>query len=251
MSQQIIERQESAVVAQPEATTMMQMIQRATTDPAFDVEKLERMMAMHERMTAKQAEVDFNLAMSDAQSEMRPISADAENKQTRSNYATYAKLDNALRPVYTRHGFSLSFNSEPGAADVIRVLCYVSHRAGHTRTYTIDMPADGKGAKGGDVMTKTHAVGSGASYGMRYLLKMIFNVAIGESDDDGNAAGGDLRDAALADLLSRAGDAQTEEQLTKVWQSGVAVLKAARDMDGYEQFKAAVSVRSGQIKGAA
>jgi hypothetical protein len=86
---------------------------------------------------------------------------------------------------------------------------------------------------------------------MRYLLKMIFNVAIGESDDDGNAAGGDLRDAALADLLARAGDAQTEEQLTKVWQSGVAVLKAARDMDGYEQFKAAVSVRSGQIKGAA
>jgi len=50
------------------------------------------------------------------------------------------------------------------------------------------MPADGKGAKGGDVMTKTHAAGSAMSYGMRYLLKMIFNVAIGENDDDGNGA---------------------------------------------------------------
>ena len=51
------------------------------------------------------------------------------------------------------------------------------------------MPADGKGAKGGDVMTKTHATGSATSYGMRYLLKMIFNVAVGtEKDDDGNAA---------------------------------------------------------------
>lgn len=35
-------------------------------------------------------------------------------------------------------------------------------------------------------MTKTHAVGAGLSYGMRYLLKMIFNVAIGEDDRDGN-----------------------------------------------------------------
>ena len=68
----------------------------------------------------------------------------------------------------------------------MRVLCYVSHSAGHTRTYQCDMPADGKGAKGNDVMTKTHAAGSAASYGMRYLLKMIFNIAIGEDDTDGN-----------------------------------------------------------------
>jgi hypothetical protein len=50
------------------------------------------------------------------------------------------------------------------------------------------MPADGKGARGNDVMTKTHATGSAVSYGMRYLLKMIFNVSSGEADDDGNAA---------------------------------------------------------------
>src|SRR5690606_32576023 len=61
-----------------------------------------------------------------------------------------------------------------------------SHRDGHSRAYHIDMPADGKGAKGGDVMTKTHATGAAASYGMRYLLKMIFNVAVGEEDRDGN-----------------------------------------------------------------
>jgi hypothetical protein len=66
----------------------------------------------------------------------------------------------------------------------------VTHRDGYAREYHIDMPADGKGAKGGDVMTKTHAVGSAVSYGMRYLLKMIFNVAVGEDDDDGNTAEG-------------------------------------------------------------
>jgi hypothetical protein len=57
------------------------------------------------------------------------------------------------------------------------------------------MPVDGKGAKGNDVMTKTHAFGSGASYGMRYLLKMIFNVAVGEDDDDGNGAAMQITEA--------------------------------------------------------
>jgi hypothetical protein len=37
-------------------------------------------------------------------------------------------------------------------------------------------------------MTKTHATGSAVSYGMRYLLKMIFNIAVSDRDDDGNAA---------------------------------------------------------------
>jgi hypothetical protein len=38
-------------------------------------------------------------------------------------------------------------------------------------------------------MTRTHATGSATSYGSRYLLRMIFNISIGE--DDGNLAGGE------------------------------------------------------------
>ena len=144
---------------------------------------------LDQQIEAKRAEAAFNDAMNEAQAKMRPISADASNPQTKSKYATYAKLDRALRPVYIAFGFSLSFDTgEDAPADHVRVLCYVSHRAGHTRTYRIDMPTDGRGARGGEVMTRTHAVGSGSTYGMRYLLKMIFNVAIGEDDDDGNGA---------------------------------------------------------------
>jgi hypothetical protein len=142
---------------------------------------------MHERIQAQQAEVAFSRAMNAAQSEMRPIAANASNPQTRSRYATFDKLDRVLRPIYTEHGFSLSFDEgESPKPEHVRVLCYVSHIDGHTRTYHRDMPADGKGAKGGDVMTKTHAAGAAGSYGARYLLKGIFNVAVGEEDDDGN-----------------------------------------------------------------
>lgn len=177
----------TAVAPASESAAIFSIIERAARDPQVDLDKMERLMAMRERELSRQAEQAFNLAMKAAQAEMRTIGADANNSQTRSKYATYAKLDSVLRPIYTKHGFSISFDEDDSPkADHIRVLCYVAHEAGYTRTYRKDMPADGKGAKGGDVMTKTHATGAAASYGMRYLLKGIFNVAVGEEDADGN-----------------------------------------------------------------
>ena len=177
--------------AESPSASIIQVIERAALNPDVDIEKMERLLAMHERILDRNAEQEFNMAMVAAQTGMRPVSADATNPQTRSKYASYTALDQALRPVYTREGFCLSFDGGDGAPDnYVRVLCYVGHTGGHTRTYHTDMPADGKGAKGGDVMTKTHAAGAAFTYGQRYLLKLIFNVAIGEYDDDGNSAGG-------------------------------------------------------------
>jgi hypothetical protein len=168
----------------------LQMIERAARDPSIDIDKLDRLLLMRERENARVAEQAFNIALADAQTEMQPVNTDSDNPQTRSRYASYAALDRAVRPIYAGHGFALSFNTAdaPGPEQA-RIVCDVSHVGGHTRRYHIDMPVDGKGAKGGDVMTKTHAMGSGISYGMRYLLRMIFNLAI-DQDDDGNAAGG-------------------------------------------------------------
>lgn len=184
---QVIAAQDAPVAPVSDASNVLQVISRAAADPNVDIEKLERLLAMQERITAKHAESEFNAALNAAQTEIGTISADAENSQTKSRYATYAKLDKVLRPIYTRHGFSLSFDeTDSPKPDHIRVLAILAHRGGHSHKYQKDMPADGKGAKGGDVMTKTHAAGAAASYGMRYLLKGIFNVAIGEEDTDGN-----------------------------------------------------------------
>jgi hypothetical protein len=166
------------------------MIERAARDPSVDVDKLDRLLLMRERENARVAEQAFNAALAEAQTEMHPVATDSDNPQARSRYASYAALDRAVRPIYAGHGFALSFNTaEAPGPEQARIVCDVSHVGGHTRRYHIDMPVDGKGARGGDVMTKTHAMGSGVSYGMRYLLRMIFNLAI-DYDDDGNAAGG-------------------------------------------------------------
>ncbi len=128
-------------------------------------------------------------AMRRAQEKMVRVATDSDNPQTRSKYASYAALDRMVRPIYTGEGLALTFNTEPtSATDIVRVVCLVTRRD-FTRRYQIDMPADGKGAKGGDVMTRTHATGAATTYGRRYLLLMIFNMAIGV-DDDGNSADG-------------------------------------------------------------
>lgn len=167
--------------------SLMAVIARAAADPTFDLDKMERLLQMKERIDARDAEAQFNAAISACQAETGRISADMENPQTRSKYASYAKVDKVLRPIYTKHGLALSFDeTDSPKPDHIRVLCHVTHKGGHKQTFQKDMPADGKGAKGGDVMTKTHATGAAQSYGRRYLVLGIFNIAIGEEDNDGN-----------------------------------------------------------------
>lgn len=186
------------------------MIQQAARDPDADVDKMERLFQLFERQEAKRAEAEFNAAMSAVQKETGRISADATNPQTRSKYASYAALDRVLRPIYTGHGLSLSFDEGEPCDGAVEVLCYVSHEAGHTRTYKKRVPLSDKGIKGNQMMTPTHANASGDSYGMRYLVKKIFNVAIGEDDDDGNAGSVELIDqgqvADIESLLDELGD---------------------------------------------
>lgn len=182
----------------PAATNIFQVIERAARDPNVDIDKMKQLMEMRERAEARQAEMAFDNAMADAQEEMQPVRADANNPQTKSRYASYHALDTAIRPIYTKHGFSLSFDTADGAEPGnIRIVCKVANRSGHRERPHLDMPNDGKGAKGGDVMTKTHATGSAVTYGKRYLLGMIFNIAVG-GDDDGNAAGGKVDNTAIS-----------------------------------------------------
>jgi hypothetical protein len=183
---------ENAVIEQEPAgvtSAQLEMIVRAATDPRVDIEKMERLMAMHDKLVERQTLGAFNEAMALAQAEMRPIATDMENKQTSSEYASYAAIDRKIRPIYSKHGFSLSFDTGEGAPENwIRVLCHVAHRGGYTRTYHVDLPADGIGPKGSAVMTKTHAAGSAYTYAQRYLAKLVFNISVGD-DDDGNGVG--------------------------------------------------------------
>jgi len=173
-----------------ETAAMISMIERMAKDDKVDVEKMARILEMRFQLQQQQALTEFNNALAEAQGQMEPVRKDCQNPQTRSKYASFYALDEAVRPVYTDQGLTVSFDTDPtnSRPGEVLVLAYVSKGA-FTRTYKIMMPADGIGAKGGMVMTKTHAMGSAVTYARRYLLSAIFNIATADSDDDGNAAG--------------------------------------------------------------
>ena len=224
--------------------TAMQLLQSAVMQGA-SIDTIERLAKLQKEMMEYEAKVQFNDAMERAQSKMRTIGADLLNPQTKSKYASYAKLDKALRPIYSAEGFSLSFNSgESPLPDHVRVLCDVS-KGGYVKPYQLDMPNDGKGAKGGDVMTKTHATGAAVSYGMRYLVKMIFNVAVGETDDDGNCDGiGDQEVISWVDNINAARD---EEDLKKFFNAAYQEAVKAKDKEALQTFRDARDKRRKEL----
>ena len=173
----------------PRPVTLIDMIGAIVARPDIDVSKVRELLTMQKEAEDEAAKRDFNLALNLAQAEMDPVVKDAKNDHTKSKYASFKALDDAVRPAYTRHGFSLSYNTGDGApAGHLMVVATLS-RGGHERQYKAPIPITTEGFKGTAMMTPTHATGSAMSYGQRYLLKLIFNVAIGESDDDGNGAG--------------------------------------------------------------
>jgi len=170
---------------------VMSMIERLTIDTSIPIERAEQAFAFYQKVQAEQAKKEFVAAFALAQAEMEPVAKDASNPQTQSSYASLAALDRAIRPIYTKHGFSMSFDAEESPIDGhVRVACFLAHKGGHEKKYHADIACDGLGARGSAVMTKTHAMGSAFSYGKRYLTGNVWNIASDERDDDGNAASG-------------------------------------------------------------
>lgn len=177
----------SGVAPATESAMMIQMIQRAAADPAVDVDKMERLMQMHERFVDRQASAAFNAAMVRAQRRIKPVVKKAFNAQTSSTYAKLEDIDKQISPEYTAEGFSLSFGTDdsPLAAH-IRIICDVMHEDGHTKRYMMDLPLDSAGIAGKTNKTGVHAHGSTHSYARRYLTMDIFNVVTVNEDNDGN-----------------------------------------------------------------
>jgi hypothetical protein len=236
-------------VQEPDSASILATIMRGSQS-GIDIAAMRELWAMHKEAKAIEAERQFNEAMNAAQSELGRIAPDLTNPSTHSKYASYAALDKKIRPIYVKHGFSLSFDSgDSPLPDTVRVICYVSHRGGHTRKYTgPPMPSDGKGAKGGEVMTKTHATGAAMSYGARYLLKYIFNIAVGEEDVDGNAV--ELPEDLVVQALDAISNCNNLQELLQVYKTHYKIASDNNDQATMKAYIAAKDKRKKELQDA-
>lgn len=181
------------VVAEPRGgyqVAMLQMLERAARDPTVDVSKFVALNEIRKEEIADARRLEFEDAMALAMNEMEPIRKDMENKETHSKYPSPAAIDNAIRPIYTKHGFSQSFNSiEPPEGKELCLECILSHRGGHTRLYSLATAIDDVGIRGTRNKTPIHALASAVTLVRRYLTGMVWSLSYFGDDDDGNKAG--------------------------------------------------------------
>ena len=167
---------------------LLNFIERASRDPEFDVAKFGELLRMQREVTHEQARREFNQAMAAAQAEMLPVIRDATNTHIGSKYAKLETIDRDMRPIYTRHGFSVRFGSAPSPTEGwLRIICTVSHVGGYSEVNHLDAPPDASGSRGSANKTAVQAVGSAVTYLRRYLLTMVFNIVLADDDDDGEA----------------------------------------------------------------
>lgn len=165
------------------ADPMVSMIERVAMDPNSDLDKLERMLAMKERLDATAAQAAFNEALALAQAEMPSVAAIHDNDQTRSKYAKLADIYEVCKPIAAKHGFSFNVIPVAGGREGFMSMKWTLRRGAHIESDVSEVPLDDRGMKGTANKTGTHAYGSTTSYGRRYLFCAVFDVAIGDDDD--------------------------------------------------------------------
>lgn len=180
-----------------DSAAVMQMIDRAARDPAVDIEKLERLQQMFERIKAGTAKAAYMEALSAMQPEL-PMIEDRgviKNKAggVQSRYALWEHVVEAITPVLSRHGFALTFRNS-NAEKLVTVTAVLSHRMGHSEETPITLPIDAS-----EYRSAVQSIGSSVSYGKRYTAFALLNLRSSYSEDDDGQAGGRQFEAMLDD----------------------------------------------------
>lgn len=165
-------------LTEPEALTM---IERLARDPNVDVEKLERLIAMQERILDRNNKAAFDAAFAQMQPEIPTVIE--RGKTDKARYALLEDIVDIVRPILQKHGFSISFRTEWPDKKTVKVIGILTHREGHARESEFLSEADASGSK-----NAIQGLGSAVSYGHRYTIKDLLNITSKGEDDDGARA---------------------------------------------------------------
>ena len=181
---ELVERQET-MPAKTQTPTPMHMIQIAMEQGA-DVEKLEKLMALHERYEQNEAKKAYIDAMARFKSEAPKLT---KNKhvafgKTEYDHATLDHVVSEISRAMSPLGLSFNWHTEQGDGGQIRVTCIITHVMGHSEQTSLVAGADQSGGK-----NNIQAVGSTVTYLQRYTLLAATGLAVSGQDSDSIAPG--------------------------------------------------------------
>lgn len=194
------------------ATAIIQVIERAASNPDVDIDKMERLLQMQERILSRTAEAAYNTALAQMQNELPVIDENGiiRNKSggVQSHYAEFEDINEVCKPILQRHGFAISFRTKFKDGEVI-VTGVLTHEQGHREESEVNLPADASGNK-----NNVQGWGSSISYGKRYMMNALLNITTRGKDNDGAGSGtGGGSDERRAPQSTGGGSFATEAQL--------------------------------------
>lgn len=171
--------------------TIMDVISEVANNPDADVDKLEKLLAMKERLEAAEAKKEFKAAkaawglVAPDIHKTKTVSYDHKSGPGSTNYK-HADLGlevKILRKSLAEFGFSFDWKTRQEKGRLY-VSCILSHSGGHEEIETMDGPEDHSGKK-----NDIQAIGSGAKYLRRYTLEAVTSSTPIDEDDDGRGWG--------------------------------------------------------------
>ena len=170
--------------------TFMQVIAEAAADPRCDVAKMQALLDMQAQVEERNATKTFDSAFIALQAELPSIAQDGKIEirakengertgrvQQATPYATFNGIMKVIKPLLTKHGFGLSFETEQTAGGLLLVRGKLTGH-GHERATAFPLPAEASGSK-----NNVQGWGSSLSYGKRYCTISLLNIVSGAKED--------------------------------------------------------------------
>jgi hypothetical protein len=178
---------------------------RLALENKMPVEVLERLVALQERVTDRNARGEFFDALARFQESVPSIhkgsTAQIATKAGGKYSYTYAPLDaiaKAIREPLRAHGLSYAWTVEEASPGSLSVVCILRHIGGHEERAAFPVPVDTQAA-----MSGAQKNGAALTYGKRQSLTSVLGLTTTDDDTDGVEVARDtetITEAQAADL---------------------------------------------------
>lgn len=172
----------SDLVQIQEQTSALSVIQQMVTSGNFDVSVARELLEMQKDFMRHQAVINYNNDFALMSKEI-PVIAKSKKAHTTS-YAPLEDIVKVVQPILSKYGFSVSFTTNQDGLDAVTVNCSLQHKDGHSTSTSLMLPTKAVN----NSMNAMQAIGAAISYGKRYTICGILNIATAQDDDNNGFA---------------------------------------------------------------
>lgn len=178
-------------VAQSDSSAIMNIIDRMSREPNFNIESVQQLLALKREWDANEARKAFVAAMAAFKAnppkivKNKHVRFQTEKGVTEYDHATHSEVTEKIAAALGAHGLSHRWNVEQSEGR-IRVTCIITHSMGHSEQVALTASADDSGRK-----NSIQAIGSAITYLQRYTLLSATGLTTADmdkADNDGATA---------------------------------------------------------------